>query len=322
MDNHRNASNSPPNFNRNKGNFRKGGERTQSQERYQNKDRKFQPRGDRYQRSEGGYQRSEGGYQRPEGGYKRQEGGFQRPEGGFKRREGGYPPRDDRFGPRRPPRFGAKNDRFQPKGKFAPKGKPAPSWNKEIKIKIVSDLQITDGKHRGKYLQVSAAAKAKPTSRRIREVFFKILFRRIRARRFLDLCAGSGTIGLEAISRGSIVSTFVEKSPKLCSFIRKNMAALEIKEGHGEIFELELLPFLMRMWKRRRYWDVVYLDARHGEATEEVLGYLGRGATIAPGGNLVVEHDAEIFMPERLGCLKRWRVVVQDGTALSFFERR
>lgn len=274
MENRRQTPDTSTTFNRNK-NFRKEGEKPFGYGKYQNRDRKFQPRGDKPQRPEG----------------------FQSRDGKFVKREDG--------------KFFAKNDRFQPRKGFAPKGKKFQPWKKEINIRIVSDMQVTDGKHKGKYLQSTTSQKVRPTARRIREVAFKILYRRIRAKRFLDLCAGCGTVGIEAISRGAIISTFVERSAKMCSFIKKNLATCGIKEGHGEIVEMEVAPFLKKMWKRRRYWDVVYFDPPYNADNEEVLKYLSRGAGITPGGVLVIEHHSEMFFPEKIGVLKRFRVVVQ-----------
>lgn len=285
MENRRQTPDTSTTFNRNK-NFRKEGEKPFGYGKYQNRDRKFQPRGDKPQRPEG----------------------FQSRDGKFVKREDG--------------KFFAKNDRFQPRKGFAPKGKKFQPWKKEINIRIVSDMQVTDGKHKGKYLQSTTSQKVRPTARRIREVAFKILYRRIRAKRFLDLCAGCGTVGIEAISRGAIISTFVERSAKMCSFIKKNLATCGIKEGHGEIVEMEVAPFLKKMWKRRRYWDVVYFDPPYNADNEEVLKYLSRGAGITPGGVLVIEHHSEMFFPEKIGVLKRFRVVVQGETTLSFYERK
>jgi 16S rRNA (guanine966-N2)-methyltransferase len=214
-----------------------------------------------------------------------------------------------------------RDDRFQNKKRFVPKDKPKP-WFKDKLPKIVSDMQVTEGKHRGKYLQSTASPKVRPTSRRIREVMFKILYRRIRARRFLDLCAGCGAVGIEAMSRGALLGTFVERSAKMCSFIRKNMEVCGIKEGHGEVFEMEVVPFLKQMKKRGRCWDVVYFDPPYDANYDEVLNYLSRGAALEKGGVLVIEHHAEMFFPEKIGSLKRWRVIVQGETALSFFERK
>ena len=85
---------------------------------------------------------------------------------------------------------------------------------------------------------------------------------------------------------------------------------------------MEVVPFLKQMKKRRRCWDVVYYDPPYDANYDEVLNYLSRGTALNKGGILVIEHHAEMFFPEKIGSLKRWRVVVQEDTALSFFERK
>ena len=229
----------------------------------------------------------------------------------------GQPPRSNSNA-----RFEPRNDKFQSKGRFAPKRETSKPWERENLPRIVSEMQVTDGKHRGKYLQSTASPSVRPTARRIREVMFRILFKRIRAGRFLDLCAGSGMVGIEAISRGAIISTFVERSAKMCSFIKKNMESCEIKEGHGEVFEMEVVSFLKKMTKRRREWDVVYFDPPYDSNYDEVLTYFAKGAAIRLKGTLVIEHHAEMFFPETFGEMHRWRVLIQGETALSFYERK
>lgn len=255
--------------------------------------------GDRFQSRDGGnrFQSRDGrpGYQGRDGG------GYRKPGGG-----GG--------------KFFSKGP--QQKGRFPSKGGPKPPWQQqENRIKIVSDMQITDGKHRGKYLEGTASPNTHPTPRRLREIMFKILFRRVRAGRVLDLCAGIGTIGIEAISRGSMISTFVERSARMCTIIKKNMETHGIKAGHGEICQLEVMPFLKRIAKRRRFWDVVYFAMPDGDSAD-ILDCLSRGTGITPGGTLVIEHSAEKEFPENIGVLKRWRVVAHDDSALTFFARK
>ena len=253
----------------------------------------------------------------------------------FQPRDNRDSPRDNRFQPRgdrfqdrdnrfqkRDGKFQPKDNRFQPRGRFPDKGKTIEPWEKDNRPRIVSDLQITDGKLRGKYLQKSTIASARMTPRRIREALFKILYRRIRAGRFLDLCAGAGTIGIEAISRGAMVSTFVERSARLCTLIKNNAVACEIKNGHAEIIEGEVAPFLKKQAKRRRFWDVIYFNPPLEADNEEIVKYLSRGAGIKLGGILVIEHHSDKFFPERMGVMKRWRVVVQGETTLSFYDRK
>jgi 16S rRNA (guanine(966)-N(2))-methyltransferase RsmD len=242
-----------------------------------------------------------------------------------------FPRRDDDRFPRRDDnnhstnsRFQGRNDRFPPRKNFIPRGRPQnePPWKQFDKPKVYDEMQVTDGKHRGKFLTSTASPKVRPTARRIREVMFRLIFRRVRAGRFLDLCAGSGAVGIEAISRGALISTFVERSAKMCSYIRKNLEACGIKQGHGEVCEIEVVPFLKKMQKRRRFWDVVYYDPPYDTNYDEVLDYLKRGVAVKPGGLLLIEHHAEMFFPEKIGVLKRWRVITQGETALSFYERK
>jgi 16S rRNA (guanine966-N2)-methyltransferase len=209
---------------------------------------------------------------------------------------------------------------FQPRGKFQPKSKLKP-W--EINPpKIVSDMQLTDGKHRGKYVKTTESQKVRPTARRIREVMFRLIYRRVKFSRFLDLCAGSGMVGLEALSRGALATTFVERSAKMCSFIKKNLETCEIKEGHCEVEEIEVVPFLIRANKKKRQWDTVYFDPPYDSNYEEVLELLGKGFALSKKGCVVVEHHAEMFFPEKIGCLNRFKVIVNGDTALTFFERK
>lgn len=242
-------------------------------------------------------------------------------KGGYRSSNNKFQSKNDRFS-KKDDNFKSRDKKYIPKKRFDNKGKGVPPWKKENLPKIVSDMQITDGKHRGKYIESIDSPKVKPTTRRIREVMFRILFRRVRAGRFLDLCAGSGMVGFEAISRGALLATFVERKAKMCSFIKKNMESLEIKEGHGEIFEMEAVPFLKQMAKRKRFWDVVYYDPPYDTDYDEVLKYFERGVSIKPGGILVIEHHAEMFFPERIGVMNRWRVIVQGDTAISFYDRK
>jgi 16S rRNA (guanine(966)-N(2))-methyltransferase RsmD len=193
---------------------------------------------------------------------------------------------------------------------------------REPPIKIYSDMQITDGRLRGKLLHSTLSPRVRPTARQIREALFKNLLRRTRASRFLDICAGSGMVGIEAISRGACLSTFVERSAKMCSFIKKNLENCGVKSGHGEIFEIEAIPFLMRMEKRRRVWDVVYYDPPYDTDYNEVLAFFARGVALRQKGVLVIEHHSDMFFPEEMGQLRRWRVVSLGETSLTFYERR
>ncbi len=310
MENRRPTTNDSPRPLNRTNNFRKEGDRPLEMRRVITpRDNQFQPRNDRFQSRDDRVQNRDD----------RIPGRDDRPRGSGDNRFQG---RNDRNETRGPGKFQPRDNKFPPRGHFAPKGRGFKPWEQEHRPRIVSDMQVTDGKHRGKYVQSVSPDKVRPTARRIREVMFRILYRRIRAGRFLDLCAGSGMVGIEAISRGAIIGTFVERSGRMCAVIKKNLEACGIKEGHGEIREIEVVPFLKQMSKRRRFWDVVFFDPPYDSNYDEVLAYLSRGVALKPKGVLVIEHHVEMFFPENIGVLKRWRVVTQGETTLSFYEKQ
>ncbi|MGI9034787.1 MAG: 16S rRNA (guanine(966)-N(2))-methyltransferase RsmD [Pyrinomonadaceae bacterium] len=271
---------------------------------YQLRDNRFQPRSNdtRFQSRENKFQPREGG------------GRFQSRDS----RDTRQPRRDERSDNRLDNRSGG----FAPRRNFEPRGgKPIPPWKRIEKPKIYDEMQITDGKHIGKFMKTTDSPRVRPTARRVRETLFKLIFRRVRAGRFLDLCAGGGTVGLEAISRGALLCSFVERSAKMCGIIKKNLETLGVKTGHGEFFQIEAVPFLKQMAKRRRFWDVVFFDPPYDTNYDEVLSYLSRGVSVKLGGLLVIEHHAEMFFPEKLGVLTRRKVVSVGETTLSFYER-
>jgi 16S rRNA (guanine(966)-N(2))-methyltransferase RsmD len=151
---------------------------------------------------------------------------------------------------------------------------------------------------------------------------FRMIFRRVRAGRFLDLCSGCGTVGLEAISVGSMLSTFVERSARVSSMLRKNLADLGVKDGHSEVVEMEAAPFLMRVGKRKRLWDVIFLGDVAESDRDELLDLLGRGRVIKPGGIAVIEHSSENPLPDTIGLLRRWRTINDENVSLSFYNRK
>ena len=194
-------------------------------------------------------------------------------------------------------------------------------WEKIKRPKITSDLQITDGRYLGNLLENIEKINPAMSVRKTREAIFRILARKVRAGRFLDLCSGNGMVGIEALSRGAMLGTFVERSARMCTCIKKNLDLCGVKDGHYEIFSMEVVPFLRRAGRRRRFWDLVYFNPPSAPNYDEYLKCFGNGYAIRPGGLLVIEHKSELFFPEKIGLLKRWRVMAKDGTALSIFER-
>jgi 16S rRNA (guanine(966)-N(2))-methyltransferase RsmD len=194
-------------------------------------------------------------------------------------------------------------------------------WENVKKEKITSEFQITDGRHQGTLLENIPKINVNVSSQKLREILFKVLARKIRAGRFLDLCAGNGTMGIEALSRGAMLGTFVERSARMRTCIKKNLEKCGVKDGHFEIVGMEAIPFLRRVGRRRRFWDIVYCGSPEGSDHDQFLRCFGNGYGIRPGGLLIIEHSSEASLPDRVGLLKLWRVITKDDVAVSVYDR-
>lgn len=183
-------------------------------------------------------------------------------------------------------------------------------------------MRIISGEYRGRILKAPADNKTRPTSDRLRETLFNILAPRISDEtRFLDLCAGTGAIGIEAISRGAMFSTFVDKSKRACALVEENLDRLAVPETQTEIVCEEAERFVARA-KPEAKWNIVFFDPPYKIDYGIFLFEFGANAEnlLAEDGILIVEHHAKTVLPETVGDIRRWRIVKQGETHLSFYE--
>src|SRR5258707_5388756 len=108
-------------------------------------------------------------------------------------------------------------------------------------------MRVIAGKYRGRKLKSPPSLKTRPTSDRLRETLFNIIAPRIEGARLLDLCAGSGAVGIEALSRGAKHVTFVDRSRKMCSLIKSNLDLCRIESVANEVVQSEARAYLKRM---------------------------------------------------------------------------
>jgi len=153
----------------------------------------------------------------------------------------------------------------------------------------------------------------RPTSDRLRESLFNILAPRIEEARFLDLCAGSGAVGIEALSRGARHATFVDRSRRSCQLIESNVQLCRIPEEQFEIYCTSAEDFLRQ--SKSFEWDIVFFDPPYKEDYLRTLDLLGKFE-----GLVVVEHHHKNALPEKIGSLVRTRILKQGDSSLSFYE--
>jgi 16S rRNA (guanine966-N2)-methyltransferase len=163
----------------------------------------------------------------------------------------------------------------------------------------------------------------RPTARRLRELLFTLLAARIEHARFLDLCAGSGAVGIEALSRGAQHVTFVDRSPKVCSFIVSNLKTCGAQEHQAEVWTSDAMRFLRCAATGSESWEIAFYDPPYKTDYEPLLRLCGTSTLLAPRrGVLVVEHHCEYRLKDRIEGLRRWRSIRQGDSCLSFYERR
>jgi 16S rRNA (guanine966-N2)-methyltransferase len=181
-------------------------------------------------------------------------------------------------------------------------------------------VRIIAGKYRGRKLKSPPSLNTRPTSDRLRETLFNVIAPRIGGARFLDLCAGSGAVGIEALSRGATHVTFVDRSRKMCALIEANLDLCRVPEERTEVVLSEAAEFLRARSRQGDRWDIVFFDPPYAENYLRVLELFGARGLLTDDGLLVIEHHRKNELPEETGRLRRQRILKQGDSALSFYE--
>ena len=178
-------------------------------------------------------------------------------------------------------------------------------------------MRVIAGAFKGRNLKSPPSMQVRPTSDRLRETLFNVIAGRVPDSRFLDLCAGSGAVGIEALSRGAAHATFVDRSRRSCQLIESNLELCRVPEEQRDIYCSEVLEFLRQGDTDR--WDLVFLDPPYKTDYLRILELLGSKAVLNEGGLLVVEHHHKTELPETTGNLARTRTLKQGDSSLSFY---
>ena len=185
-------------------------------------------------------------------------------------------------------------------------------------------MRVIAGTFRSRQLKTLKGNALRPTSDRLRETLFNVLADRVPDSRFLDLFAGTGAVGIEALSRGARESVFIENHAPAAVLIRKNLASLQIQAG-ARVLPLDVLRGLEKLAAEpasaTTSFDLIYLDPPYAADIEyeRALEALGESPLVAPEGRVIVEHLRKRELAERAGDVELARVVEQGDAALSFY---
>lgn len=177
-------------------------------------------------------------------------------------------------------------------------------------------MRIIAGSMRGQRLETPAGDRVRPTLDRVRESLFNILAPQMEGATFLDLFAGSGANGIEALSRGAIRAVFIDNHPQSAGCVRKNLANTRC-EDRGNCMSYRLPEDLRRI---PGSYSIIFADPPFGYgAYGALIEAIADSPLLAPGGTLIVEHGFKSDLPEEAGRLKRTQERRYGKTELTFY---
>lgn len=183
-------------------------------------------------------------------------------------------------------------------------------------------MRVIAGEWKGQRLSTPSGRTIRPTTDQVRGALMDILAPWLAGARFLDLFAGAGGVGIEALSRGAREALFVEIDPIALTPLKENLSRLGAK-GRGRVVRREVREALETFTRDGEWFELIFLDPPYGSAlAAETLKRLGDGALLPPNGIVVAQHLTKEPLPERVGSLLTWKTRRSGETTLTFFRRR
>jgi 16S rRNA (guanine(966)-N(2))-methyltransferase RsmD len=182
-------------------------------------------------------------------------------------------------------------------------------------------VRVIAGRFKGRALKPPEWEGLRPTSDRLRETLFNVLAPRMEGARVLDLYAGTGAVGIEALSRGALHVTFVDNDRRAEALIRENLAHCAISCGYA-IIRASASRAAERLRRSSPFvpFDIILLDPPYDHAAAQAL--TGVDALVAPDGVVVLEHARRNAPPESEGRLVQTRTLLSGDSGLAFYRCR
>ena len=180
-------------------------------------------------------------------------------------------------------------------------------------------MRVIAGSHRGRRLSGPQGTVLRPTSDKVREALFSILGTHVSGGRFLDLYAGTGAVGIEALSRGASAVTFVESDPTAVQLLQKNLRACQLLD-RAQVRVGQAATFL----ERKDWWggpyDVLFADPPYAALDElEVLIHAWKPGLLSEHAAVIIEQDSRTELPASIDHAALVRRYVYGDTALHLY---
>ena len=181
-------------------------------------------------------------------------------------------------------------------------------------------MRVITGSIKGHPLKTVQNRALRPTSGKVKEALFNILQKEISGSCFLDLYAGTGSIGIEALSRGACHVTFVESNRAILKILRHNLKRLGF-ETKSSILGMTALKFLKSKSLSNQRFDILYVDPPyHGSELKKLLPLLTCSDMIKSNSLMIIEHFHKTEMESSIGALQKRRTYLYGDTSLTVYE--
>ncbi|MFB3814709.1 MAG: 16S rRNA (guanine(966)-N(2))-methyltransferase RsmD [Terriglobales bacterium] len=187
-------------------------------------------------------------------------------------------------------------------------------------------MRVIAGQYRSRPLRALPGIDTRPTSDRLRETLFNVLTAgrpdALQDTVWLDVFAGTGAVGIEALSRGAGIVYFIESSRRAANLIRRNLKSLAVPNDNYQVIERDAAPALRALDSAAVACDYCFLDPPYGleSAYDDTLGFLSQSQLLRPASVVIAEHSKHFGPGERFGALQRYRTLPQGDAVLSFYQ--
>ncbi len=188
-----------------------------------------------------------------------------------------------------------------------------------LEIKYGDTMRVVSGKWKGRQLKAVPGMNTRPTTDKVKEAVFNIIGPYFDGGLALDLFGGSGSLGIEAISRGMDKAIFVDKDGKAIQTIKQNVEAFDLSE-QVEIYRNDALRALNALKKREIKFDLILLDPPYKKHhLEELIHKISEYELLSPTGLIMAEHSNDVKLPEDMGNFIRTRQEDYGLTVISVY---
>lgn len=179
-------------------------------------------------------------------------------------------------------------------------------------------MRVIGGKAKGRRLKALKGLNIRPTSDKVKESVFNIIGDMIDGAAFLDLCAGTGNVGIEAASRGAGEVVFVENNLRAVKLIRENLLLCNLGD-YGDVIFSDAISFLKAA---ERQFDIIFFDPPYlSGLLQDAVAVFEKKEMLNPDGILIAEHQSRTTLPEKIGGMVLLRRYKYGDTTLSLFKR-